>query len=515
MPSFRSMGAAVAWRAMVALALLGFQCACGRTEGSGEPSVATWYQELALAVNTDPYSSWSASMEHITEEHGQLYKMRQHIEQGAQLQREKRAPLGRHHRPQKATLDYRQSGVLLHPKHQGSCGSCWAFAAVHAITDRISLDRHATVPRASPAPPSSIQHVLECACPRQGSDCGRDGDGCQGAQLHVASRFMKYNGSPPQTCKPYTGSDKGCRKRCNDGRYVTAHHLTKIHSYRSVVTSRRRPLSRRIADMRSALARGPLIAQIRTYTGMPLHKRGIYKPRSFEKFRGYHAVEIVGYGRQVERSRRGRARSVPYWIVKNSWGDQFADSGYLNVEMGTAAAMEQVVIEPLLRPLTAAESRNNRDSYGTRTWRGRRAVTPSSGSMGAVTCSRRTITPTDANLPEYQQAVLFLNSVVRRQYEQRFLAGCTMNSRFLNGSHQLVESYVYYLTVQYSVKECPQPNLVYTGAVALQYRSGLYSLVRGTLQSLTWVKGCPCGSHSTTNVTAEHARNSAPAPSNN
>lgn len=43
-----------------------------------------------------------------------------------------------------------------------------------------------------------------------------------------------------------------------------------------------------------------------------------------------HCVQLVGYGHDA-------ASGLDYWKLRNSWGTQFGEGGYLRVEMGTDA----------------------------------------------------------------------------------------------------------------------------------------------------------------------------------
>ena len=48
-----------------------------------------------------------------------------------------------------------------------------------------------------------------------------------------------------------------------------------------------------------------------------------------------HAVLVVGYG--VEHSLEEDARSIPYWLIKNSWDDSWGEDGYYRLVRGENA----------------------------------------------------------------------------------------------------------------------------------------------------------------------------------
>lgn len=45
---------------------------------------------------------------------------------------------------------------------------------------------------------------------------------------------------------------------------------------------------------------------------------------------GDHAVAIVGYGDDVD----GQGQPLPYWLIRNSWGSDWGESGYIRVMRG-------------------------------------------------------------------------------------------------------------------------------------------------------------------------------------
>ena len=93
------------------------------------------------------------------------------------------------------TLGRHDSGLLATPQSQGTCGSCWAFAATHAYTDTRSISAgNLTSLLAAQYPASCFQdeaHVV-------------DGNGCCGSEtLEAGLKFFENQGAVTNGCAPY------------------------------------------------------------------------------------------------------------------------------------------------------------------------------------------------------------------------------------------------------------------------------------------------------------------------
>ena len=78
------------------------------------------------------------------------------------------------------------------------CGSCWAFAATGALSDRIKIATGGLLPDVNLSP----QALLDCgasATPSTGS--------CNGGNPKLAYEFMANTGITDETCSPYQGVD--------------------------------------------------------------------------------------------------------------------------------------------------------------------------------------------------------------------------------------------------------------------------------------------------------------------
>ena len=69
----------------------------------------------------------------------------------------------------------------------------------------------------------------------------------------------------------------------------------------------------------------PVSAAFTVYADFPTYKSGVYKHTTGQALGG-HAVEIIGYGTE---------NGEDYWLVKNSWNEQWGDAGTFKILRGS------------------------------------------------------------------------------------------------------------------------------------------------------------------------------------
>lgn len=75
------------------------------------------------------------------------------------------------------------------------------------------------------------------------------------------------------------------------------------------------------------LTNGPVEASFEVYEDFLTYKSGVYvKSSGSGKGLGGHSVKIIGWG--VENS-------TSYWIVANSWNEDWGDKGFFKIRRGT------------------------------------------------------------------------------------------------------------------------------------------------------------------------------------
>ncbi|CAG9313980.1 unnamed protein product [Blepharisma stoltei] len=209
-----------------------------------------------------------------------------------------------------SSFDSRQQWPnCIHPiLNQEQCGSCWAFGATEALSDRLCI-----------ASKGSINVVLS---PQYLLECDKENFACNGGIADLAWLWMKDHGVPTYSCVPYLGQDSTCPTACSNGSQLQVYKASSVNTYSG-------PSSMQAA----ILAGGPIEVTFQVYQDFMTYSGGIYK-HTTGNFLGNHCVKVVGWGTQ---------NGTNYWVVANSWGTSWGIQGFFNIAFGQCGIDSQAV----------------------------------------------------------------------------------------------------------------------------------------------------------------------------
>ncbi|XP_076438146.1 cathepsin B-like [Babylonia areolata] len=214
-------------------------------------------------------------------------------------------------------------------RDQGNCGSCWAFGAVEAMSDRICIASNGSVNAHL-----SAEELLTC--------CDSCGDGCNGGFPSAAWDFFANSGivtggqyGSHQGCQPYlikkcehhtTGKLKPCEGdaptppcvRTCEASYAKSFDEDKHYGKSSY------SLPDETAMMEELVTNGPIEAAFTVYSDFLQYKTGVYRHTAGTELGG-HAIKILGYGEESGEK---------YWLVANSWNPDWGDNGLFKILRG-------------------------------------------------------------------------------------------------------------------------------------------------------------------------------------
>jgi len=208
-------------------------------------------------------------------------------------------------------------------RDQSACGTCWAFGAAEAITDR-----YCTM---GLAPNGSIS----VSSGDIGFCCMSCGDGCDGGYPSNAWQYWVSKGVVDESCYPYPFPScdhhvPNSKNPCPSDEYPTPNCPNKCGNGQSWSGSKHRgakafSVSGQNNLMKELYANGPIEVAFSVYDDFLAYKTGVYK-RTSNRFLGGHAVKMMGWG--VEGG-------VKYWLVANSWNPSWGDQGFFKIRRGT------------------------------------------------------------------------------------------------------------------------------------------------------------------------------------
>ena len=214
------------------------------------------------------------------------------------------------------TVDYR--GKYVTPvKNQGKCGSCWAFSTIEEVESQLAF-KTGVVP-----PALSVEQVLVC-CGDNITTCA----GCMGGDTVVAYEYLmdRSKGLDSNSDYPYYDhTDPFDPPKCKAAEYkpivqVTNWSYAVKRGSDTWSVEKEKKLAAVLAE------RGPIsIAMDMTIDLLHKYKGGITTGMGCKSDSASldHAVQLVGY--DLDQG---------YWLVRNSYGEEWGEDGYLRLTFG-------------------------------------------------------------------------------------------------------------------------------------------------------------------------------------
>jgi cathepsin B len=214
---------------------------------------------------------------------------------------------------------------------QGGCGSCWAFGAVTAMSDRLCIHSHGAFKGHV-----SAENLLSC--------CYTCGHGCNGGFPGMAWDYWKHKGlvtggdfgthdgcqpydikpcehhveGPRGSCETVTRTPR-CHRECENSRYKVPFNRDKTFGSSSYSVGKSEK-----EIMHELMVNGPAEAAFTVYEDFLSYKSGVYQHVEGTALGG-HAVRILGWGEE---------QGTPYWLIANSWNYDWGLNGTFKIVRG-------------------------------------------------------------------------------------------------------------------------------------------------------------------------------------
>lgn len=196
------------------------------------------------------------------------------------------------------TVDWRTEGAVSDVKDQGQCGSCWAFSSTGALEGQMKV-------KFGTLPDLSEQNLVDCSKPE-------GNQGCNGGLMDAAFQYVKdQDGIDDEDSYPYEAVDyEACR-------YTKSHRAADDKGFKMIPQGNEHALKHALAKV------GPVSVAIdASNPSFQFYKDGVYYEPNCSPENLDHGVLAVGFGKE---------KGDKYYLVKNSWSDQWGDGGYIKM----------------------------------------------------------------------------------------------------------------------------------------------------------------------------------------
>ena len=194
-------------------------------------------------------------------------------------------------------FDWREQAKLTPIKNQGNCGSCYAFSTVATFQDVMATKGLGQIAL-------SEQYLLSC---------NTQGFSCNGGfflhDMHMALPF----GGVPESEFPYVARQVACKTNLSH-----PYHLTSW----AYIPSKDENTVPSIDSIKSAIyTYGPISVGVGANNAFMDYSSGVFN--QCDGTQPNHAVNLVGWDDDGQ-----------YWIMRNSWSQQWGQSGFMYIKYG-------------------------------------------------------------------------------------------------------------------------------------------------------------------------------------
>ena len=180
-------------------------------------------------------------------------------------------------------------------KDQGQCGSCWAFSTIASIEGSYSV--------------LSSALELYSLSEQQLLDCDHEDNACNGGNPVLAYAYFEAHTTMQEADYPYLASDGHL---CS---YKEAKGVVQVTDYTRVTAGS-------ASQLKAAIQKQPVSVAVEAdHTIFNQYTGGIIDSDECGTNLD-HAVNAVGYGSEGGKD---------YYIIRNSWGADWGESGYLRI----------------------------------------------------------------------------------------------------------------------------------------------------------------------------------------
>jgi C1A family cysteine protease len=202
------------------------------------------------------------------------------------------------------TYSWITEGKVTAVKDQAQCGSCWAFSATENIESVWMIAKNLSLSEFKPLAPQQIV------------DCDKNDGGCNGGDTITAFQYViQAKGQDTEASYPYKAENQACKFKAAD---VEA----TISSYKYATTTKNED------QMKTATATVSPLSICVDASSWQFYNSGVYTASACGQTTEDdldHCVQIVGYDTSA---------SSPYWNVRNSWGTDWGEKGFIRLQYG-------------------------------------------------------------------------------------------------------------------------------------------------------------------------------------